>query len=83
MTNTDGPDELGGTIPDLEQLRAAADARVRQQIADATQRRDQAAQTRSAFAERRQHGIHHRHAAKQARTRLTAAHNTPDGDDAA
>lgn len=64
-------------VPDLEQLRAAADARVRQQIADAAQRREQQAGTRRQFGERRRYGVGQRHAAKQARWRLSERHNTP------
>jgi hypothetical protein len=84
VTNT----EQHNPIPGLDQLRAAADARVRQQIADAAERREQQGQTRDEFAQRRQRGLRTRHAAKQARMRLADRFDAlgddgSDGDDAA
>lgn len=65
--------------PDLaEQLRAAADSRIRQRIADAARRREQQATIRNAFAERRQAGVERRNTARAARLRLIQHHDNPD-----
>ncbi|MFC1410926.1 hypothetical protein ACEZCY_15580 [Streptacidiphilus sp. N1-12] len=74
---TSGATSASGILSDLDRLRAAADARIRRQIADAAKRREQQSRGRCAFAERRQHGIQRRHAAKQTRQRLAARHNPP------
>jgi GAF domain-containing protein len=62
--------------PDLAaRLRAASDARVRQQIQAAARRRDDQQQTRAQFLSNRQRGIRSRHSAKAARLGLTQLHD--------
>jgi hypothetical protein len=62
--------------PDLAaRLRAASDARVRQQIQAAARRRDDQQQTRAQFLSNREHGVAQRNAAREARVRLTQHHD--------
>ncbi|MHA6761812.1 hypothetical protein [Streptacidiphilus sp. PAMC 29251] len=61
--------------PDLaEILRASAEKRIADQIADATARREAQQQTRAEFTARRTAGLRRRYAAKQARLRMIANH---------
>jgi hypothetical protein len=66
--------------PDLaDRLRAASEARVREQIQAAARRRDTQQQTRAQFLSNREHGIRSRHSAKAARLGLTQLHDTKEG----
>jgi hypothetical protein len=65
--------------PELaDQLRAAAAARVQEQIAAAADRREQQVTIRNAFAERRAAGVDRRNAARAARLRLIDGHQGSD-----
>ncbi|MHA6761800.1 hypothetical protein [Streptacidiphilus sp. PAMC 29251] len=71
MTSTDRP------LPEVEQLRTAADARVRARITAAARRREQLSYTRAAFGLRRTAGVQYRNSAKAARHHPARHHGGP------